>query len=720
MWDTKLRGEEQVRVLIQDTLLAQRGGLIGWAPVCLAIGIGTYFSLGQEPGLLGMTSLVVIALSLAVLSRLVGVAYAPLLMALMLVCTGVGLAKWRVEAVAAPILSFRYYGPIEGRVVNIDRSASDAMRLTLDQVVLARMSPIRTPERVRVSLHGTQPLTSFIAGDVLILTGHLSPPSGPAEPGGFDFQRHAWFLKLGAVGYTRTPVLRLSGPVSSDPASRIFGARRAISKAVQEAMPGEAGAFAAAIMTGDRSGMGQDTLSDLRASNLAHLLAISGLHMGLLTGFVFAVIRYGLALVPGMALRWQTKKIAAVCALVVGAFYLALSGGNVATERAFIMVAVMLVAVLLGRRALTLRAVAMAAIIVLVWQPEALVGPGFQMSFAATTALVAIFGALRRYDLSALPKWTRPILSVVLSSFIAGLATAPFAAAHFNQIAHYGLVANLLSVPLMGMLVMPAAVLAVCLAPFGLWEVGLRLMELGLRWILFVADTTASQDGALSHVWAPHAGVLPLLALGLLWLILIQGRGRYAGIVAVLCAGVVWQQSARPALLVADNGALIGLQSDAGRVLSKPKGSGFVAGIWLENDGGPVAQAQAAARSGLLIEGRRVVANVGDWRVLQVSGKTALAAVVDCDGADVLISNQIDEVSRSCAVYDLAALRNTGALALDIAENGDLLIDTAHRIAGQRPWNMRQGPVVPIVHLSLDTKKRAAAATLFTQNTLDQ
>ncbi|MDP5360394.1 MAG: competence protein ComEC family protein, partial [Paracoccaceae bacterium] len=360
MRDTKLRGEGQVRAALEDVLLAQRGALIGWVPVCLGIGIGLYFGLRQEPDLLVMLWLGLAIICLAVLARLVHVAYAPLVVALLLILAGVGLAKWQTDAAAAPVLGFRYYGPIEGRIVNIDRSASDATRLTLDQVVLARMAPERTPERVRVSVHGTQVYESFTPGDVVILTGHLSPPSGPAEPGGFDFQRHAWFLQLGAVGYTRTPVLRLAAPSPTDTATRIFTIRMSISNAVQKAMPGEAGAFAAAVMTGDRSGMGQETLANLRASNLAHLLAISGLHMGLLTGFVFAVVRYGLALVPGVALRWQTKKIAALCGLIVGAFYLALSGGNVATERAFIMVGVMLVAVLLNRRAVTLRAVAIA------------------------------------------------------------------------------------------------------------------------------------------------------------------------------------------------------------------------------------------------------------------------------------------------------------------------------------------------------------------------
>lgn len=238
--------------------------------------------------------------------------------------------------------------------------------------------------------------------------------------------------------------------------------------------------------------------------------------MGLLTGFVFAVVRMGLALIPVFALRFVTKKIAAVAALIIGAGYLALSGGNVATERAFIILAEMLVAVLLDKRALTMRAVAMAATLVLILQPEALVGPGFQMSFAATTALVLVFGTLRQVDMSRLPKWVRVVFSVVLSSSVAGIATAPFAAAHFDQVAHFGLLANVLSVPLMGIIVMPAAVLAVCLAPLELWGVGLWFVDQGLQWILFVAGQVANIEGGVGHVVSPSAAVLPVLALGLI------------------------------------------------------------------------------------------------------------------------------------------------------------------------------------------------------------
>ncbi len=670
---------------ITEGLLAQRGHLMGWVPVCLGIGIGWYFSFGAEPELTDYAGIVAIGITLLVVSRRVGLALMPVVVGLALVCGGILLAGAKAQGVAAPVLGFRYYGPIEGRIIAVDRSASDAVRLTLDRVVLDRMSPDRTPERVRVSLHGDQHWLVAEPGTVVMMTGHLSPPGGPTEPGGFDFQRNAWFDRLGAVGYTRDPALALRSPEGGG-ALWVYRTRMRISTAVQAAMPGEAGAFAAAVMTGDRSGMGQATLADLRAGNLAHLLAISGLHMGLLTGFVFALIRYGLALLPGVALRWPTKKFAAIVALIVGAGYLALSGANVATERAFIMVAVMLVAVLLDRRALTLRAVAMAAILVLVIHPDEMLGPGFQMSFAATTALVAVFGLWRGRAVPGMPRFLRPVVAVFTSSLVAGLATAPFAAAHFNQISHYGLIANLLSVPLMGVLVMPAGVLAACLVPFGLAWVGLWFMELGLRWILFVAHTVAGTDGAVSHVVTPQAAFLPVFTLGVLWLILWRGRMRWAGVLPAVFAFVLWAQSDRPALLIADTGSLMGLMGPEGRALSKATGDGFAADNWLENDGNPVAQEDAAARPGL-DRAPILRATVGGTAIALVTGKTGLAALGGgCAGADVLVTNMVDTVTRPCTVYDIAALRRTGALALSVSD-GALTLTTAHDVTGDRLWN---------------------------------
>ena len=323
----------------------------------------------------------------------------------------------------------------------------------------------------------------------VMTTAHLLPPSGPAEPGGFDFRRHAWFQGIGAVGYTRVPLLTIAEAGGWQP---MFRARMALAGRVRDRLPGEPGAFAAAIMAGDRSAMAQDTLETLRTTNLAHLLAISGLHMGLLVGFVFAAFRLGLAAVPRIGLRLPAKKLSAALALVVAAGYLGLSGGNVATERAFVMAAVVLVAVMLDRRAISLRSVALAATILLVWQPEALLGPGFQMSFAATTALVAVYRLIRDAGLPLGPRWLRPVSAVAITSVVAGLATAPLAAAHFNLWSSYGLLANLPSMPLMGLVVMPAAVVSAMLMPLGLDGIPLWVMGRGLAAILWIAESVAA------------------------------------------------------------------------------------------------------------------------------------------------------------------------------------------------------------------------------------
>lgn len=672
-----------MRVLsrVELALLEQRGALFPWAPVCLALGIGGYFAMQVEPGVPVFLVLGAGACAGVVATAHWRSAWSPVIVALVLAALGFCLAGWRAHQVSAPVLEFRYYGPIEGRIVGLDRSASDALRLTLDRVYLADTSPERVPERVRISLHGSDPV-ALKPGQRIMTTGHLSPPQGPVEPGGFDFRRHAWFLGLGGVGYTRTPVLTAAPASDRGQGLRVLRLRMAASERVREVLSGDAGGFAAAVTTGDRSGVGQAALDALRASNTAHLLAISGLHMGLLTGFVFGVLRLALAAIPGVALHWPVKKLAAFGALLAGLVYLALSGGNVATERAFIMAAVVLFAVMLERRAFSLRAVAMAALIVLVLRPEALLGPGFQMSFAATTALVAVFGMLRDAGIRLRPGWLAPALGVVISSAVAGAATAPVGAAHFNAIAHYGLIANLLSVPLMGVLVVPAAVAAAVFALFGWEALGLVPMGWGLTWILWVAEWVAGLDGARRFVVSPSPVVLPMLALGALTVILWQGHARWIGLLPVLAAAGIWASTERPVALIADGGGLVGVMTDQGRALSKARGAGFVARGWLENDGDGADQAEAAARWDGETGGIRH-AQLGDLTIVHVIGKRAAAQISDCAQGELVVSSVPITLKGACRVYDPVALRRTGSLA--VSRDGTLT--SARSVSGQRIWN---------------------------------
>ncbi|MFC3616620.1 ComEC/Rec2 family competence protein [Lutimaribacter marinistellae] len=669
----------QLVARIGTGLLAQRGYLFPWAPVFLSLGIGVYFALRQEPDMGALCGLGLAAgLGAGAALRWPG-AFSPLLWALALMGFGFVLAAERAHRVGGPVLGFRYYGPVEGRVVALDRSASDALRVTLDRVRMGDLSPEKVPRRVRLSLHG--PEARLVPGERVMTTAHLSPPQGPVEPGGFDFRRYAWFKSIGAVGYTRVPVLTAAIPEGG---LRVFSLRISASERIRSILPGDVGGFAAAVTTGDRSGVGQAALEALRASNLAHLLAISGLHMGLLTGFVFAALRIGFSLFPTLALRLPVRKLAAVGALIVAAGYLALSGGNIATERAFVMVSVMLCAVLVDRRAISMRAVAVAALVVLVLRPEALLSPGFQMSFAATTALVAVFGAMRDAEWRVSHGWRGAVFGLVISSAVAGLATAPIGAAHFNTLSHFGLFANLLSVPLMGSMVIPAAVLAAVLAPIGFDWIGLEIMGLGLRWILGVADVVAGLDGAQSHVVAPDAWILPVLALGALWVMLWRGRLRWIGLAPVVAALTLWPQAERPSVLIAENGALVGVMTEEGRALSKARGSGFVAGVWLENDGDTADQPRAAARWPMIDDGIAKI-TVAGMEIVHVQGKRAARGLTHCKRGQLVVASIPLSLGGDCDVLDPNALDGRGSFAL--VDKGWV---TARAQGGTRLWSPRE------------------------------
>lgn len=665
-----LNGLRRLGGIPATVVLGQRGALFLWAPVALACGIGLYFGLTEEPSARAVAVTAGAGGAMALVALRAGAVLGPLIWAVALVALGAALAATRAQQVAAPVLGWRYYGAVEGRIIGIDRSASDAVRLTLDRVRLDGPTPDETPARVRVSLHGQQGYITPTPGMTILLTAHLSPPGGPVEPGGFDFQRHTWFNRLGAIGYTRLPVLTLDPPRAGEP--RIFTARMTLSDRIRAARPGETGAIAAALITGDRSGLSQEITDALRHTNLAHLLAISGLHMGLVSGFVYAALRLLGAAIPYVALNWPVRSLAALGAMVTGAGYLMLSGAAIATERAYVMAAVAFVALIADRRAITLRGLALAALIVLILRPEALLSPGFQMSFAATTALVAVFALLR----GRTPRWpraVRAVMTVVISSTVAGLATAPVGAAHFNMLAHYGLIANLATVPLMGLFVMPAGVLAVLVMPLGLESLPLTVMGWGLDWILFVAMTVQGWSGAVGHVPAPGPWVLPLYAAGGLMLALWRGHARWSGVAPLILAAWLWAGVERPQILIDDQGLMVGVMGPGGRALSREKGAGFVAGVWLENDGSARDQPSAAAL----------------WPVAGVPLRhlrgTKEVAAATCRGGDILILSHPAPGPLPCEVFDPPRLETTGAVAITLGDGGKM--QTARAVAGRRLWN---------------------------------
>lgn len=685
---------------------AARAGLMPWAPACMGAGIGSYFWLREEPGLTeGLIAVSVICLSL-VLVRLGGERARAPGIGLALMAAGLLLMMARSWLVAAPVLPYRYYGPVEGRIVDIDRSFSDALRLTLDGVVMPGLKDAVPPARVRVALHGDNRQDDLVPGTRVGFRAYLAPPDGPVEPGGFDFQRLAWFSGLGAVGYSRDSLEVLAPADHGDMRLWAFRLRMAISRRMQEGMGGgQAAALASAFMTGDRSGIDAATTASMRASNLSHLISISGLHMGLITGFVFALIRGGLALVPPLALRLDGRKIAALVAVLVATFYLALAGPDVATRRAYIMATVMMLAVLADRRAISLRTVAISALVVLCLEPESLVEPGFQMSFAATAALVAGFDLWPRIR-HRMPAVLRPLAMAVLSSVIAGSATAPFAAIHFNRIAEYGLLANLLVTPIMGFVVMPAGVLSLLLMPLGLAGPALWAMKWGTAAVIWVSDRMAGLDGAIVPVVTPQGFVLPLISVAGLLLVIGGGRlQRGLGLAGLMLGLGLWAAAPRPDLLISSDGGLVGLLGPEGRVLSRAKGGGFVASAWLENDGDLRNQESAAGRVGFTGPKNARQSTIGGRALIHLTGKAAPAGVsAACrDGALIVLNTRIGEggMSGACRIFDQRRLRRTGSIAAYVTADG-LRIVTARDLSGWRYWNSRRARAAVLMPVPRD------------------
>ena len=488
---------------LNDVLLAERERWPLWIPVLLGIGIALYFGQMTEPPLwIGMAILAGAAISAVVLKSVPRGVFVSLCAAI--VAAGFTTAQIRTLLVSAPILKTSIRSAeVSGRVVTID-TRERGMRVVLDDVrILVRdLDPV--PDRVRLTLNGST--EEVRPGDCISVRAALRPPLRPVAPDAFDFGRKAFFIGLGAVGYATGSVriiFRAPGAITDGISQWVSRLRVSMTRFTREAVPGVRGAVATALLTGDRGGIPEHVLADMRNSGLAHLLAISGLHVGLLTGLLFIFVRGLLALVPPVAVRYPIKKWAAAISLV-GAFgYLLVTGATIPTQRAFLMITLALLAIVCDRLALSMTVVAWVAIVILLGAPESLPSASFQMSFGAVVALIAVYEALgdRLSSMrSRATTWRRVkmyLLGVILTTAVAGFATAPFAIFHFSRVAAYGLAGNLIAVPIMAFWIMPWALAAYILFPLGQACLALKAMSLGIGIVLDVAHSVAVWPGAV-------------------------------------------------------------------------------------------------------------------------------------------------------------------------------------------------------------------------------
>jgi competence protein ComEC len=690
---------------LRDHLLEERERWMLWLPVGVGVGVAFYFQLPAEPPLWPFAAAAAVAAVLALAGRRNTSILLAATIALA-ISAGMVLAKLRVDQVSAPLLA-RDLGPVsvEGRLLEAEPLPS-GVRLTLDMLSFDRVTRRDLPQRIRVV--SRQGVKDAEVGDRIKTTVQLSPPHAPAAPGAYDFQRDAWFLRLGGVGFT------LSAPVVVQPAEhgslitwfnrlRQHVTQRLIAINGGNGKDNGEGGMAAALLTGEQNAIPKDVLQAMRDSGLAHLLSVSGLHLAIVAAFLMALIRSLLAAIQPIALRYPIKKWAAGIALIGTLFYLLLAGQPVPAQRSFVMAAFVLLAIMADRAAISMRLVAWAALAVLALAPESMLGASFQMSFAAVIALVAAWEAVRpvarrwREERSQhwpfLVEWAGAYVGgVLLTTLVAGLASSGFGLYHFNRVALFSVAANLLAVPITGFWVMPWGMLALALMPFGLEGLALEPMRWGIAGIIYVAREVASWPGAAALVPALPAIALPLLAIGGLWLCLWQRRWRLLGLVPLLAVAVLAFTTRPPDILVSADARLFAVrdQGSGHLMLSAPRRDRLVGDTWMRRLGDD--ETADWPREGRSADGSLVCDQAGC--ILHRSGRTIAlverseALSEDCASAQLVVSQvfarRICNTSKATLV-DAIDLRQNGAYAIWI-DQGGFELRSVRQDRGERPW----------------------------------
>jgi competence protein ComEC len=585
------------RLLAEEEALGSQFNLI---PVILGTGIALYYLAPSEPSLAALATSALVPAMFALRMQHHTKLWRGLVALAFLFC-GMTAAAVHTRMHVQPVPLSEFTARLEGTVIARDTSGSGSPRYEISPSAIEGLPPDLLPDRIRLTARTAHEV--FRPGESVRGLARLQPFSGPAYPGGYDFSFFAWHDGLAMTGFFMGRPEREKTDSSTPGTFKTISAaigewRTAISQRIRTALPGETGDIATALVTGDRSGLSDDTEESLRASGLAHILAISGLHMALVTLTVIWIVRFALVHIPGLAVNWPIQKWAVAAGFAVSSGYLLLSGAGIATQRAWLMITVMLAANLMDRRALTMRNVAVAAIAILLIDPVSLFQPGFQMSFAAVAALVAFYGWINKRRMRSrqtgfevergyATKLVRYLAGIAATSLVAGMATGLFSAWHFHRVALFGLAANLAAMPIVSIAVMPLALLSVLLMPYGFEGLALAPLHHAIQAVLAVSAKVNEWGGDQSTGVVPAGIVLSgVTTLGLLCL--LGSRLRllaivpFAGFLTLSAlAGAGIYQPARPDILLSQGGRAIAIRdADGSYFLAPGSRERFTTDIW--------------------------------------------------------------------------------------------------------------------------------------------
>ena len=704
-----------------------------WAPVAAGAGALLYFAADREPSLVVAAIAFVVATGLAFLLRAHRRAFT-VLVGLACICGGFVSASWRSLRVDAPIIPRVGIGVLTGFVEELDPRRAGA-RFVLRVASAEGLPGDVTPRRVRLTTRGEP---QFAAGDFIALKARLLPPAHAALPGGYDFARDAYFAGIGAVGNALGRIEILSPPDPAPLSLRFFAAvdrmRNALAARVYRELDGDTGAIAAAMVTGKRDFLSDDAKDLIRRAGIFHIITISGVQMTLVAGIFFVGLRWLFACSQTLALNYPIKKWAAALAMIGAILYDVSTGSRVGTERALIMTLVMLSAVLFDRVALSMRNLAFAAFFVVAFEPEALLGASFQLSFAAVAALVAVYetrGAMiaRRRETPAhvvpqgrLAIWRETIADRLLhgpwaalfATLCATSATASFMANDFHELSPYVLIGNPLTLAIIEFFAIPGALLGAALYPLGLDRFVWHYVGLGINLVTYLAGLIASAPGASLHVKTFQPWAIVFLALAVLSLVLWRTwlmRAMAIPFAAIGLSGAVNSESFD--LAVAPTGEAAALRLPSGELaLLGRKPQNFVGEQWLRADAD--ARAPADAKGGSTCDDLGCVARAIDGRfVALVEDRAAL--IEDCGRAAIVITPLFaPQGCEAPIVIDRRKLAETGAVTLRF-KNDRVEWNTARAPDEDRPWSRaplkRKARQTPAANGDAKTREREEDAS---------
>ncbi|MGZ9097781.1 MAG: ComEC/Rec2 family competence protein [Micavibrio sp.] len=686
--------------MFQTFLAAQRDNAILWVPVLLGLGIALYFSLEFEPHWMagaGVFGLSLAALLLVALKTrrmdwpVLGLA------ALTLLAMGWSVAQLRTAMVDAPILTKALSAKmVEGTIISLDDlDAGKGTRVILEKLVIEDLSPAQTPHAVRISIRKDEGLKP---GQRIRVLAGLNPPSPPVAPGGFDFQRHAYFLRLGAFGfaYTAPEILETT---SSGHLERF---RQSGARKVEAVVPHPEASIVSALLLGERAAIPEETWQDIRAAGLAHVISISGLHISMIAMGIFFVVRFIMALFPRVALYHPIKKYAALIAMIGAIAYAVMVGLSVPTLRSVMMTGLILGAVMLDRSPFSLRLVALSAFLILLMTPEAITGPSFQMSFAAVACLIFFYDETRNFWSNQNKKggWFRKIYLILLgtcvTSVIATVATAPFTLYHFQQFPIYSVVGNVLAFPVIAFVIMPAAIFSYLLMPFGLDPLPLWVMGKGVSVMLWISEEIAAWQYASLDLVAWPLAALICFVIASLWVMVIRGPVRWIGLLPFI-AGLAFALLHRPPdILVSSSGKLAMIMADNKTAwLSNRRSDKFTAENWIRAAGvdpemivtWPKEGVLGGQLAGLSCDVHGCIATVRGVNMgFSFAARTVLE---DCGHVRIIFAQDPvdDGLCLESMVIDRWDLKDNGTYAIWIDKHS-LDIKTVSETRGQRPWTL--------------------------------